>query len=81
MTIPELFEAAVADAPDKPWLFFEDDSYTYGQARERIAAAAAGFAERGVGRGDIVLATRAQRPVLRLPVAGGGLHRRHLRGR
>ena len=62
LTIPELFEAAVADAPDKPWLFFEDDSYTYEQARERIAAAAAGLAERGVGRGDVVLATAHNDP-------------------
>ena len=62
LTIPELFEAAVADAPDKPWLFFEDDSYTYEQARERIAAAAAGLAERGVGRGDVVLATARNDP-------------------
>ena len=63
LTIPELFEAAVADVPSKPWLLFEDDSYTYEQARERIAAAAAGLAERGVGRGDLVLATARNDPL------------------
>jgi carnitine-CoA ligase len=47
----------VASVPDKDWLFFEDDVYTYARARERIAAAAAGLARRGVGQGDLVLAT------------------------
>ena len=62
MTIPQLFEAAVADVPGKPWLLFEDDSYTYEQARERIAAAAAGLAERGVGKADLVLALARNDP-------------------
>ena len=62
LTIPGLFEAAVADAPEKSWLFFEDDSYTYEQARERIAAAASALGERGVGRGDLVLATARNDP-------------------
>ena len=62
LTIPQLFEAAVADVPGKPWLFFEDESYTYAEARERIAAAAAGLAERGVAQGDLVLATARNDP-------------------
>ncbi len=61
-TIPELFEAAVAADPDKTWLVFEDESYSYAQARDRIAGAAAGLAGHGVGAGDLVLATAENRP-------------------
>ena len=32
-TIPQLFDDAVARAPDKTWLLHEDDAYTYAQAR------------------------------------------------
>jgi crotonobetaine/carnitine-CoA ligase len=62
LTIPRLFEAAVADVPEKPWLFFEDDSYTYEGARERIATAAAGLTGHGVAKGDLVLATASNEP-------------------
>jgi carnitine-CoA ligase len=48
--------------PDKQWLFFEDDTYTYAQARERIGAAAAGLRQRGVASGDPVLATARNDP-------------------
>ncbi|HEY1276562.1 MAG TPA: AMP-binding protein [Thermoleophilaceae bacterium] len=61
-TIPELFDGAVAEVPDKTWLRFEDDEFTYAQARERIGRAAAALAERGVGRGDLVFATARNRP-------------------
>ena len=54
-TIPALFEAAAADAGDRVWLRFEDEEYTYAQARARIGGAAAALAERGVERGDRVL--------------------------
>jgi len=56
LTIPHLFEAAVEALPGKRWLFHEHVELTYEQARERIARAAAGLRERGVGRGDLVLA-------------------------
>jgi crotonobetaine/carnitine-CoA ligase len=62
MTIPELFDAAVADAPDRPWLIYEDERFTYAEARERIGRAAGALAERGVGRGDLVLATARNHP-------------------
>ncbi|HEV7459139.1 MAG TPA: AMP-binding protein [Solirubrobacteraceae bacterium] len=62
LTIPELFEAAAADVPDKPWLLHEDEAFTYAQARERIGRAAGALAELSVGRGDLVLATAANRP-------------------
>jgi hypothetical protein len=32
MTIPELFDAAAEAVPDKDWLFWEDERYTYAQA-------------------------------------------------
>jgi crotonobetaine/carnitine-CoA ligase len=54
-TIPHLFDAAVADAPDKAWLGFEDETYTFAQARERIGRAAGALAAAGVGKGDLVL--------------------------
>jgi crotonobetaine/carnitine-CoA ligase len=61
-TIPRLLEAAVSEVPDKVWLLHEDETYTYGQAAERIARAAAGLAALGIGRGDLVLATAHNRP-------------------
>jgi crotonobetaine/carnitine-CoA ligase len=62
LTIPELFEAAVADAPGKEWLFHEDATFTYAQAHARVGRAAAALTGRGVGRGDLVLATASNRP-------------------
>ena len=54
-TIPNLLAGAVEAAADRPWLFHEDACFTYGEAWGRIGTAAAGLAERGVGRGDLVL--------------------------
>ena len=77
-TIPELFEAAVAEVPDKVWLLGEDEAFTYADARRRIASAAAGLAALGVERGSLVLATARNRPesvFLWLAVAYlGGIH-------
>jgi carnitine-CoA ligase len=61
-TIPQLLEEAVAAVPDRQWLLFEEDTYTYAEARDRIAAAAAGLRRRGVARGDPVLATAHNDP-------------------
>ena len=61
-TIPELFESAVNRSPDKAWLDFEDVSYTFGDARERIGAIAHALAQRGVGREKLVLATTRNSP-------------------
>jgi crotonobetaine/carnitine-CoA ligase len=61
-TIPELFERAVADAPDRIWLRTDDVELTYRQAHERIGGAAAALGERGVGRGTRVLAVAANTP-------------------
>ncbi|MGH2752405.1 MAG: AMP-binding protein [Actinomycetota bacterium] len=61
-TIPALFEAAVEHAPSKPWLFFEDSTWTYEQAHERIGATAHALAELGGGRETRVLATTRNSP-------------------
>lgn len=62
LTIPNLFESAVEDAPGKVWLQYENDAYTYEQAHERISAAAAALADLGVGRQTHVLATTRNSP-------------------
>jgi carnitine-CoA ligase len=62
LTIPELFDGAVAEVPDKPWLHFEDETFTYADAHARIGRAAAALADRGIGPGDRVLATAHSRP-------------------
>lgn len=62
LTIPELFEVAVERAPDKSWLTFEDDTYTYEEAHARIGAAASSLAELGVKRATPVLATTRNSP-------------------
>ncbi len=62
LTIPELFDAAVAEVPDKTWLLHGDAEFTYEESHARIGAAAAALRERGVGHGDLVLATAHNRP-------------------
>ena len=80
-TIPQLFEEAAAAVPDRRWLLFEDETYTYAQARERIARGRRGPEPARGREGRPRARHRAQRPALRVPVAGGRLPRRHLRGR
>ena len=61
-TIPELFDEAVAAVPGKVWLVAGDEAYTYAEARDRIGRAAAALQGRGIGRGDLVLATMRSTP-------------------
>jgi carnitine-CoA ligase len=61
-TIPELFDEAVAAAPDKVWLVAGDESFTYAEARDRIGRAAAALLASGLGPGDLVLATMRNTP-------------------
>jgi carnitine-CoA ligase len=61
-TIPEFFDAAVAEVPDKVWLVAGEESFTYSHARERVGRAAAALGGLGVGRGDLVLATMRSTP-------------------
>ena len=62
MTIPELFDAAADAVPDKDWLFWEDERYTYAEAAARVGTAAAAVADAGIGHGDLVLATARNEP-------------------
>ena len=61
-TIPELFDEAVAEVPDKVWLVGGDESFTYAEARARIGRAVAALREAGLGPGDLVLATMRSTP-------------------
>ena len=61
-TIPEFFDAAVAEVPDKVWLVAGDESFTYAQARARVGRAAAALGDLGSGHGDLVLATMRSTP-------------------
>ena len=61
-TIPELFDGAVAASPDKDWLLWEDERFTYAQAAERIGSVSAALADAGIGKGDLVLATARNDP-------------------
>jgi|SRR5215207_1624772 len=61
-TIPNLLAAAVADVPEKVWLLHEGAEFSYAEAHEQVRRAASGLGERGVGRGDLVLATMRNSP-------------------
>lgn len=61
-TIPELFQAAVAEAADSVWLRADAGQWTFGEARGRIVAAASALAQRGAGRGELVLAPTRNTP-------------------
>jgi carnitine-CoA ligase len=61
-TIPEFFDAAVAEVPDKVWLVAGEESFTYAQARERAGRAAAALGDLGAGHGGLVLATMRSTP-------------------
>jgi carnitine-CoA ligase len=62
LTIPGLFESAVEQSPTKEWLLFEDSSWTYEEAYERITAAAYALEQLGAGRETRVLATARNSP-------------------
>ncbi|MGH2734936.1 MAG: AMP-binding protein [Actinomycetota bacterium] len=62
LTIPSLFESALQRAAAKEWLRFEDSTYTFEQAHERIASAAAALRDAGAGRETRVLATTRNSP-------------------
>ena len=61
-TISSLFDNAVEKAGDKVWLRFEDSTFTYEEAHDRIVAAAAYLEDLGVGRSTHVLATAGNSP-------------------
>lgn len=61
-TIPALFRAAVADVPDKPWLFADAGQWTYAEAQAAVERAATALRGLGVAPGDRVLVTPANTP-------------------
>jgi crotonobetaine/carnitine-CoA ligase len=61
-TIPELFDEAVAAAPSKVWLRTDGRSFTFSEAHALVERAASAMTRRGIGRGDLVLATARNTP-------------------
>jgi len=61
-TIPELLESRVREAPDAPWLFFEDRHWTHADTADEVDRAAAALAARGVVKGDTVVILLGNRP-------------------
>lgn len=62
LTIPSLFESAVESSPTKEWLYFEDSTWTFEQAHERVTAIASALDQMGAGPGKRVLATARNSP-------------------
>ena len=61
-TISQLFEEAVSRTPSKNWLTYEDETFTFEQAHERILRVAGALAELGVKRETRILATMRNSP-------------------
>jgi len=61
-TIPDLLEWRAARAPDRPWLFFEGDSWTLADVASQVESFAVGLTERGVVQGDRVALLLGNRP-------------------
>ena len=61
-TIPDLFDRAVGARPDKEWLLWQEERFTYAEAAARIGAIAAALAGVGIGKGDLVMATARNEP-------------------
>lgn len=61
-TIPELLERRASEAPTRPWLSFEGESWTLGDALARTQRFASGLAARGVVRGDRVAFLLGNKP-------------------
>jgi len=61
-TIPGLLAWRAALVPDRPWLFFEGDSWTLADVVGKVDGFAVGLAERGVVRGDRVALLLGNRP-------------------
>ena len=62
LTIPALFDSAVEACPDRVWLRYEDARWTYAEAADRVARAAAALAARGVAPGEPVLLPARNHP-------------------
>ncbi len=62
ITIPELFEGTVERSAEVTWLRYEDSTYTYAEAQDRIVAIGAALTDLGVGRETRVVATARTAP-------------------
>jgi crotonobetaine/carnitine-CoA ligase len=60
-TVSMVLDAA-AEVPDRPFLWFESKTVSYGEVRDRILALAAGLHAAGIGPGDRVAALLDDRP-------------------
>jgi len=61
-TIPRLLDRAAERDPGGIWLRTDDIALTFEQAISRVGAAAAGLAEAGIGRGDLIMLTARTTP-------------------
>lgn len=61
-TIPELIAKLARRRPDRPWLFYEGDSWSAADVAELVERTATGLAERGVKHGDRVAVVLGNRP-------------------
>jgi carnitine-CoA ligase len=67
-TLCGMLESRAAIDVTRPFLFFQDRAYTYGQAVAQVAAMGAALAGRGISKGDrvAIMATNSDRYVLLL---------------
>lgn len=61
-TIPELLDDAASAGPERPWLISGDLTFSYADTAGASLAVAAGLAERGVGRGNVVVVVGRNHP-------------------
>lgn len=62
MTNRELCRWRVETTPERPWLWFDGRTWTYGEFDEDVRRLAAGLREAGVGPGTFVLVGMTNRP-------------------
>ncbi|EOM76115.1 acyl-CoA synthetase [Rhodococcus rhodnii LMG 5362] len=53
-SIGHIFQRVAASRPERPFIVFEGDTLTYGDANDRVNRYAHAFEDLGVGRGDVV---------------------------
>jgi len=59
---PDIFEARVAESADRPWVFFDERVWTFGEINTLANRIAAVAQEAGLGRGDVVGLLLPNRP-------------------
>src|SRR3990172_5871777 len=67
-TLPSLFETRARANPERPFILFQDRTWTWGEFHDAIAGAARMLAARGIRKGDRVgiMATNSYAHVLLL---------------